>query len=422
MPSLVYQPPSSCSAGKERFTSSKIDKCDPFAGIPPPTTIDSDFLLNLIAGVLGTVAVFVGIYFALKYGTKPEYADKIKGWGEAFGRQLAKVRGSPKKVAALTAASTKPSKPSISDRIDAQRRSWRRKTAPAAIQAEIQRRERDQKADERLRAKRRATAQNAIAAEMKKRDQEQARVDAAKKKLEEERKRRQAIQTFKDAEADAAKKKAEEEEAARKKAVEEEAARDKARRKSLMTYRSPTYGKKTRRNVPPPPVPPNVSPNVPPNVPPKKPSSDDELPIRIKREPRDTTQRKPRPPPVIPPTRPINARIVTARQRIKDIQAKVEARKKEEDRVEQETKERLSAAKKRIAEITDETKKRKFREELQELEDKRKKMEEDVQVAKEKAVRDLEEARIRLRISQESLRKARKNGGGRRKHRSKQLQ
>jgi hypothetical protein len=360
--------------------------------------------------------VFIGIYFALKYGTKPEYADKIKGWGEAFGRQLAKVRGSPKKVAALNAA-TKSSKPSILDRIDAQRRSWRRKSAPAAIQAEINRREKAAKADERLRAKRRATAQNAIAAEIKKRDQEQARVIAAKKRLEEERKRREAIQKFKDAEAEAAKKKAEEEEAAKKKAAEEEAARDKARRKSLMTYRSPTYGKKTRRNVPPPPVPPNV----PPNVPSKKPNSDDdELPIRIKREPRDTTQRKPRPPPVIPPSAPINARIVTARKRIKEIQGKVEERKKEEARVEQETKERLAAAKKRIAEITDETKKRKFREELQDLEDKRKKMEEDVRIAKEQAARDLEDARVRLRISQESLRRARKNGG--RKNRSKRIQ
>jgi len=431
MMTLVYQPPSSCSAGKESFTTSKINKCDPLAAFPPPTTITSDFLIKLFASVLGTIALFIGIYFALKFGTDPKYADRIKQWGESFGRQLATVRGSVKKAAQSTstatgqvarsiANSTQRTKQAIANSIDERRRSWRRKSAPSAIQAEIKRRE----ADERVRAKRRATAQNAIADEIKKRDQEKARIEAAKKKLEEEKKRREAIRAFKEAEANEAKKKAEEEEAAKKKAAEEEAARDKARRKSLMTYRAPNV---TRRQPKPKPKPKPQDDSAAGTGPLSKKQleennkrvADEDLPIRINRKPGDGTRR--RPPPVAPPTIPKKSddRIESAKQKVKDIQAKVEERKKAEEKEEQETKERITKAKKRIAEITDATRKRKEQEELAEFEEKRKKIEEETRIAKEQAARDLEEARLKLRLANEQVRRAWKKGG--RKHRSKHI-
>ena len=147
--------------------------------------------------------------------------------------------------------------------------------------------------------------------------------------------------------------------------------------------------------------------------------ADEDLPIRINRKPGDGTRR--RPPPVAPPTIPKKSddRIESAKQKVKDIQAKVEERKKAEEKAEQETKERITKAKKRIAEITGATRKRKEQEELAEFEEKRKKIEEETRIAKEQAARDLEEARLKLRLANEQVRRAWKKGG--RKHRSKHI-
>jgi hypothetical protein len=412
MRSLVYVPPKTCpktptsADTKETFTTASLDLptqtdvCDPFAGIPPKDTIDGTFILQVLAGVLATGAVFIGIYFALKYATKPEYADKFKQWGEAFGRQIASAKRvasqGMQKATKSTAAATQrisqaatSTKQSISNKWYERQRQARRQSAPAQIRQEIQKR------DRRDRARTLAASQlkSKINQEQKKREAELA----AKKRMSE----LEEAAKQKAAEA-AAKKKAEEEVEAKKKA-EEEAERDRLRKKSLLTYRSsvPKTLRKAR-----------------------------EKPIRIDRAPRDDTRRRPPPPvlpskpkpgpiPQVPNQAAIDARVQSAKEKVQKIAEEVKKRKEAEEKAERETKERLAAARKRISEITDATRKRKEQEETKELEERMRKYEEDARIAKEQAARDLEDARVRLRRSMESVRRAQKKGGRKGKNKTK---
>lgn len=88
MKSLIYKSAATCDAGRERFTE-KMDECDPLAQLPsgPRMEIDTDTILMVLLGIISTVAVFIGIYFAMKYATGPT-GSKFKEWGEKFGKML----------------------------------------------------------------------------------------------------------------------------------------------------------------------------------------------------------------------------------------------------------------------------------------------------------------------------------------------
>lgn len=72
---------------KEKFTVSEEDICDPFAAIERTSKMSTDDMINIVIGVLSAMAVFIGVYFALKYATGPlgEFFKKI---GEKLGRAM----------------------------------------------------------------------------------------------------------------------------------------------------------------------------------------------------------------------------------------------------------------------------------------------------------------------------------------------
>lgn len=88
MKSIIYKSAAKCDAGRERFTE-KMDECDPLASLPsgPRVEINADTILMVLLGIISTVAVFIGIYFAMKYATGPT-GSKFKEWGEKFGKML----------------------------------------------------------------------------------------------------------------------------------------------------------------------------------------------------------------------------------------------------------------------------------------------------------------------------------------------
>ena len=75
------------SKKKEKFTVSGEENCDPFAAIQAPPRMSNDDIMNTIIGVLSAMAVFIGIYFALKYATGP-LGDFFKKVGEKIGRAM----------------------------------------------------------------------------------------------------------------------------------------------------------------------------------------------------------------------------------------------------------------------------------------------------------------------------------------------
>ena len=68
--------------------------CDPFAQMPPQDGISTDTIVRVILGVLSAVAVFIGIYFALKYVTTP-FGDFFKQLGEKLAKA---INGTAKKI------------------------------------------------------------------------------------------------------------------------------------------------------------------------------------------------------------------------------------------------------------------------------------------------------------------------------------
>lgn len=75
------------SKKKEKFTVKGEENCDPFAAIQSPPRMSTDDMMNIIIGVLSAVAVFIGVYFALKYATGP-LGDFFKKLGEKIGRAM----------------------------------------------------------------------------------------------------------------------------------------------------------------------------------------------------------------------------------------------------------------------------------------------------------------------------------------------
>ena len=88
MKSLLFKPNPKCSSGKETFVVKEEDSCDPLANIPKPDTIDKDTIIAVVLGVISTIAIFVGIYFGMKYAGGP-IGNKLKEWGEKAGKMFA---------------------------------------------------------------------------------------------------------------------------------------------------------------------------------------------------------------------------------------------------------------------------------------------------------------------------------------------
>lgn len=129
MESLVYHTPTSCAAAaggsslKEGFVISAnslrdaaldqvpdigggdmptIDRCDPLANIPtPPSKIDSDVLITWILGIIGAGAVFIGVYYAIKF--LPQWAPHVKKAADKIGDFLAGAGRGIKKASVAVA-------------------------------------------------------------------------------------------------------------------------------------------------------------------------------------------------------------------------------------------------------------------------------------------------------------------------------
>ena len=77
---------------KEKFTSKEKQECDPLALLSQQQTqtLDSQTIFNIVLGILSGIAVFIGIYFAMKYATGP-VGNFFKNLGEKIGRAASGV-------------------------------------------------------------------------------------------------------------------------------------------------------------------------------------------------------------------------------------------------------------------------------------------------------------------------------------------
>lgn len=91
---VTYTPKAKCDSGglltgkKEKFET-KQDSCDPFAAMQPVSTITSDTIFSVVLGIMTAIAVFIGLYFALKYASDNNWGTKIQQWGRQAGRYFA---------------------------------------------------------------------------------------------------------------------------------------------------------------------------------------------------------------------------------------------------------------------------------------------------------------------------------------------
>lgn len=86
---LVYSPPTTCK-------DKPYDKsCDPFANIPVKKPIDSGVLWQTILGIIGSLAMLIGLYFAIKYASDKKWGlwlkNKITGSGTGTGTGTLKL-------------------------------------------------------------------------------------------------------------------------------------------------------------------------------------------------------------------------------------------------------------------------------------------------------------------------------------------
>lgn len=88
MKSLLFKPSPTCSLSKETFVVKEEDSCDPFANMPKTTSFDKDTIIQVVLGVISTIAIFIGIYFGMKYASGP-IGIKFKEWGEKAGKMFA---------------------------------------------------------------------------------------------------------------------------------------------------------------------------------------------------------------------------------------------------------------------------------------------------------------------------------------------
>jgi hypothetical protein len=79
----------SSSSNQEHFDNG--ENCDPFSTAPTPPPVDSDLLFNVIMGMLGAIAIFVGVYFAVSYAGGPG-ANVVKSFGEYLARAYVMIK------------------------------------------------------------------------------------------------------------------------------------------------------------------------------------------------------------------------------------------------------------------------------------------------------------------------------------------
>ena len=82
--------PALCNRKKETFVSKP--ECDPLVALSnaQTQTIDSETIVKIVLGILSGIAVFIGVYFALKYATGP-VGNFFKNLGEKIGKAASGV-------------------------------------------------------------------------------------------------------------------------------------------------------------------------------------------------------------------------------------------------------------------------------------------------------------------------------------------
>jgi hypothetical protein len=90
MKSLLFKPDATCGGSTRESFTVEDESCDPLANIPAPKGINSDTIVAIVLGVISTIAIFVGIYFAMKYAGEP-VGNKVKEWGEKAGKIFAGI-------------------------------------------------------------------------------------------------------------------------------------------------------------------------------------------------------------------------------------------------------------------------------------------------------------------------------------------
>lgn len=94
IPKVFTYKPAACESkakAREKFTSPK-EECNPLALLSQQQTqtLDSKTIMNILLGIVSGIAVFIGVYFALKYATGP-VGNFFKNLGEKIGRAASGV-------------------------------------------------------------------------------------------------------------------------------------------------------------------------------------------------------------------------------------------------------------------------------------------------------------------------------------------
>jgi hypothetical protein len=103
----ISKPSPSCvtsTTKKERFTN-EADTCDPFASLardPPSSPITADTIVKTLLAVLAAAAVFLGVYFGLRYAAAPT-GDLFKTIGDKIGRVMSSQQAKYMAAAAIRA-------------------------------------------------------------------------------------------------------------------------------------------------------------------------------------------------------------------------------------------------------------------------------------------------------------------------------
>jgi len=92
-PSKKENRTTSSNSTQEHFDNG--ENCDPFSTAPTPPPIDPNLLFSIIMGMLGAIAMFVGIYFAVSYAGGPG-ANVVKGFGEYLARAYVMIKKTAK--------------------------------------------------------------------------------------------------------------------------------------------------------------------------------------------------------------------------------------------------------------------------------------------------------------------------------------
>ena len=89
---VLYKP---FICGEKKDTKEKFEnkECNPFSVPPTPPPISSETLITIILSVLGAIAGFIGVYFAVKYAAGPS-GDIMKKIGESLGKGLVAIKKS----------------------------------------------------------------------------------------------------------------------------------------------------------------------------------------------------------------------------------------------------------------------------------------------------------------------------------------